>query len=509
MKTLFRGATLRSFVPGRPVTEQADILVDGAVIAAVAQAGSIAVTGPGDGVEVIDARGHLVMPGLVNGHFHSSVNHLKGSLDSLPLELFMLYESPALPGLMPSPRWAYLRTLLGCAEMLHGGVTAVQDDAFLVPVPTDEVIDAILQAYADSGMRARVALDQSDLPEIGKLPFLGDAVPPALRQRLQAPAPAQADELLARYRHLLERWHGACGGRLMAAVSCSAPQRVSDAYLSALEALSQAHDLPFYIHILETRTQRVLGQMRGASLLQETARRGALSERTNVIHAVWMDDDDLDTIAAAGAVVAHNPISNLRLGSGVMPFRRLRERGIPICLGSDEAIADDAVDLWAVAKMAGLIHNVADPDYQRWPRAAELLDCLVTGGARAMRQTGRIGAVAPGLRADLIMLDLDTLAFTPLNDLDRQLVYCENGSSVRLTMVDGHVVMRDGALSTIDEKALRAEARAVAREQDGAAQAARDAAPWLAHYRAMYLRAAGTEVGMTRWIPTRDAGRIG
>ena len=508
MKTLFAGATLRSFVPGRPVTEQADILVDGAVIAAVADAGSIAVTDPHDAVEVIDARGHLVMPGLVNGHFHSSVNHLKGSLDSLPLELFMLYESPALPGLMPSPRWAYVRTLLACAEMLRGGVTAVQDDAFLVPVPTDEVIDAILQAYADCGMRARVALDQSDLPEIGKLPFLGDAVPPALRQRLQAPAPAQADELLARYRHLIERWHGTCDGRLMAAVSCSAPQRVSDAYLHELEALSRAHDLPFYIHVLETRTQRVLGQARGASLLQETARRGVLSERTNVIHAVWMDDDDLDAIADAGAVVAHNPISNLRLGSGVMPFRRLRERGIPICLGSDEAIADDAVNLWAVAKMAGLIHNVCDPDYQRWPRAAEVLDCLVTGGTRAMREGGRTGAVAPGLRADLIMLDLDTLAFTPLNDLDRQLVYCENGSSVRLTMVDGRVVMRDGALTRIDEKALRAEARALAREQDGAARAARDAAPWLAHYRAMYFRAASTDVGMTRWIPTQDSGRI-
>ncbi len=501
MQTLFRHATLRSFAPGRPIVEPADILVDGAVIAAIAPAGSLV---PDTRTEVIEAAGKLVMPGLVNGHFHSPVNHLKGSLDSLPLEIFMLYESPGLPGLMASPRWAYVRTLLAAAEMLKTGTTAVQDDAFLVPFPTTDVIDAILQAYADIGIRARVALDQSDLPEIGKLPFLGDLVPPAMRRSLEAPAGAQAGQLLDSYRHLLERWHGACDGRLLAATSCSAPQRVSDNYVGALLDLSRAHDLPFYVHILETRTQRVLGQQRGRSLLQEANARGLLSERSNVIHAVWMDDADLDTIAASGSAVAHNPISNLRLGSGVMPFRRLRDRGIPICLGTDEAIADDSVNMWSVAKMAGLIHNIGNPDYETWPRAHEVLDCLITGGARAMRQQNRIGSIAPGMQADLVLIDLDTLAFTPLNDLDRQLVYCENGGSVRLTMVAGQVVMRDGVLTGIDETAIRAEAKALAREQDGAAQTAREAAPWLPHYREMYLRAARTDVGMTRWVSEDD-----
>jgi cytosine/adenosine deaminase-related metal-dependent hydrolase len=290
----------------------------------------------------------------------------------------------------------------------------------------------------------------------------------------------------------------------MAAISCSAPQRISDPYLHALEDLSRTHDLPFYVHILETRTQRVLGQQRGRSLLQDFHARGALSDRSNVIHAVWMDDADLDTIAASGATVAHNPISNLRLGSGVMPFRRLRDRGIPICLGTDEAIADDSVSMWGVAKMAGLIHNIGHADYELWPRAAEVLDCLIGGGAHAMRQSGRIGAIAPGMQADLIMLDLDTLAFTPLNDLDRQLVYCENGSSVRLTMVAGQVVMRDGVVHGIDERALRQEARELASQQAGAEQTAREAAPWLPHYRAMYLRAAATDLGMMRAVPSAD-----
>jgi cytosine/adenosine deaminase-related metal-dependent hydrolase len=501
MDTLFRAATLRSFAAGRPHTEAADILVSGRTIQDIAAAGSIPVRAD---TQVIDAAGHLVMPGLINGHFHSPVNHLKGSLDSLPLEIFMLYESPGLPGLMPSPRFAYIRTLLAAAEMLKSGVTSVQDDAFFVPFPTPDVIDAVCSAYADCGIRARVALDQSDLPEIGKLPFLAGLVPEGLRDKLAAPPEADAEALLAAYAHLISTWHGACEGRLLAAISCSAPQRVSDAYLGALDDLSKAHGLPFYVHILETRTQRVLGQQHGRSLVKNLAARGALTDRSNVIHAIWVDDDDLDIIAGAGATVAHNPISNLRLGSGVMPFRSLRDRGIPICLGTDEAIADDSVNMWGVAKMAGLIHNIADPDYERWPRAAEVLDCLIGGGAHAMRLNHRIGAIAPGMEADLIMLDLDTYPFTPLNDLDRQLVYCENGSSVRLTMVAGQVVVRDGVVKTVDERSLLREARALAAEQAGAAQTAEAAAPWLPHYREMYLRAAATDLGMMRAVPSAD-----
>ncbi len=501
MKTLFRNATLRSFAPGRPHSELADVLVGGNTIEAILPAGQGADT---QDATIIDATGHLIMPGLINGHFHSPVNHLKGSLDSLPLEIFMLYESPNLPGLMPSPRFAYVRTLLAAAEMLKSGVTSVQDDAFFVPYPTPDIIDGVCQAYADCGMRARLALDQSDLAEITKLPFLADLVPADMRARLAAAPEARAETLLDCYAHLIERWNGAYEGRLMAAISCSAPQRVSDPYLAALEALSQTHDLPFYVHMLETRVQRVLGMQKGRSLVQDFYARGALSDRCNIIHAIWMDDADYDLIAETGASVAHNPISNLRLGSGVMPFRRLRERDINICLGTDEAIADDSVNMWGVAKMAGLIHNIADPDYERWPRAGEVLDCLITGGARAMRQSQRIGVIAPGYQADLIMLDLDTLAFTPLNDLDRQLVYCENGSSVRLTMVAGRIVVRDGTLLTIDERALRQEARALAAELAGAEQTAREAAPWLPYYRDMYMRAAATDLGMMRAVPHTD-----
>ena len=453
------------------------------------------------GVRRIDGSGHLLMPGLVNAHFHSSANHMKGSLDSLPLEIFMLFETPT-DGLRADTRSAYVFTLLGAIEMLKSGVTCVLDDAFFVPAPSAPAIDAIMQAYEHCGIRATLALDQPNVPDIDKLPFLADLLPPELLARARAPAAMDAAGLLECYRHLLERWHGKAGGRLRAAVSCSAPQRVTPAYFRALDALSLAHGLPFFVHILETKVQRVLGEEKyGRSLVRHVAELGLLSDRMNVIHAIWVDEADMDLLAASGAVVAHNPISNLRLGSGLMPFRELMDRGIPICLGSDEAITDDAINLWNVAKFAGLIHNLRGGDYRQWPKATEILECLITGGARALRLPKPIGQVVAGHQADLILVDLDTLPFTPLNDLQRQLVYCEQGNSVRMTIVAGRVVCENGAVTGIDEVTLRAEARALA-ERRAAAQAAEldAAAGWLPHYHDMYMKAAARDVGMQRWM---------
>ncbi len=503
MSILIEGGAVLDVIEGGVSMRRADIRVVGDRIAAVEQR-----LDPLPGETVIAAGGRLVMPGLVNAHFHSPVNHMKGMLDSLPLEVFMLYESPSLAALLPTPREAYVRTMLAALEMLRSGVTAVQDDAFFVPHPTPEIVDAVFQAYEDVGIRARLALDQSDMPELGKLPFIDDLVTPAQKARLAAPPEFGAEALLAAYERMIATWHGRAGGRIKAAVSCSAPQRVSLDYFAALDDLSRRHDLPFYAHMLETKVQRVLGteKLGGRSLVRYTADLGFLSERMNLIHGIWIDEADMDLIADAGTVVAHNPISNLRLGSGIMPFRALRERGIPICLGTDEAIADDAVNMWAVAKTAALLHTLTDPDYAVWPKAHEVLDCLIRGGARAMGAAETLGTIAPGRLADLTILDLDTLAFTPLNDIGRQLVHCENGSSVRLTMVAGAVVYDGERVTTVDEKALRAEARTIFAEKRAAlAIAEREAADWAPAYRAMVLKAHARDIGFNRRLdPSRN-----
>lgn len=504
MSTLFRDVLILDLQASGGMSGPTDVLAIGSRIDAI---------GPGLTTEepparVIEGHGHhLLVPGLINAHFHSSANHLKGAFPSLPLELFMLYESPA-EAVAPTPREAYLRTMLGALEMLRAGTTAVQDDAFFLPEPEPEIIDAVMQAYADCGIRATLALDQPELSEVEKLPYLADLAPAALRDRLRAPAPKAGAELLELYGHLFDRWHGRAGGRLRAAVSISAPQRVSPEYFASLDALSAEHDVPLFAHMLETRTQRLLASEQprfgGRSLVGYTAGLGLLNRRTNVIHAVWVDDEDLDLIADAGAVIAHNPVSNLRLGSGIMPFRQIRDRGIPVALGSDEAICGDSVEMWGVAKLAGLIHNVTGLDADAWPTAVEVLEALWLGGAAAMLRSGELGEIRAGALADLALLDLHHPAFTPLNDLAGQLVYCDPATSVMLVMVDGTVVKEDGAITTVDEPALLDEARELFAAAAAQRRRERDGADALAPtYRAMVRRGAQAELALERTAVVR------
>jgi len=326
--------------------------------------------------------------------------------------------------------------------------------------------------------------------------------PGQLRRAMEAAPRQSPEELLELYAHLIERWHGRSGGRLGAAVSCSAPQRVTPDYLQALSSLARKHDLPFNIHLLETRLQRVFGDLKyGKSLVRYVHDLGVLDEQVMAIHAIWIDERDAALLAASGCTVAHNPVCNLRLGSGVMPWQLLREAGVPVCLGSDEMNTDDTANMWFVAKTAALLQTLAGAEYRDWPAGPEMLAALTAGGARALRKAGTLGKLAPGCAADLVLLDLDTAAFTPLNDLRRQLVFCEDGSSVRTTVVAGRVVYEGGRVTTLDEKALRAEARELMQGYGPTLErTTREAQRLEPYYREMYFRAAAADVGMRRHL---------
>jgi cytosine/adenosine deaminase-related metal-dependent hydrolase len=226
---------------------------------------------------------------------------------------------------------------------------------------------------------------------------------------------------------------------------------------------------------------------------------GLLDERMMVIHAIWIDNHDIELLAQSGCTVAHNPVCNLRLGSGVMPWRALRESGVPLCLGTDEMNTDDTTNLWQVAKTGALLQTLTQADNRLWPKAGEFLHAATRGGARAIRHQADLGQLKLGALADICLLDLDTHAFTPLNDLQRQLIYCEDGSSVRYTLVNGAVVFESGRVTTVDERALRVEARTLmAGYASQMATAAAQAVQLEPVYRAMLERAATHDVGMAR-----------
>ena len=500
MRTLIKNARVLTMDDRLTEFDRADILIDETKIVALSPDLDVKLDEPN--LRVIDGTNKLAMPGLINGHIHSPGNFMKGALDNLPLEIYMLYEVPPLMDAPPDPRMNYVRTMLGNIEMLKLGITAVHDDAYYVPVPTQESIDGLMQSYVDSGIRAVATLDQPNVVEYEKYPFLYDILPEDIRQEMETAPIMSTQELLDLYHYFIDTWHNTDDGRVRVGVSVSCPQRVKVDYFEALSEISKSLDIPFNVHILETKLQRVFGDVRyGKSLVRYVHDLGLLDERMMVIHAIWVDDQDVELIANAGCVVAHNPISNLRLGSGVMTFRRLRDFGIPICLGTDEANVDDTANIWGVGKVAGLIHSITEPDYEKWPKAKEIVWSLTRGGARAMRLEGVTGVLAPGYEADLILLDLYSLAFTPLNDIYRNLIYCENGSSVVMTIVAGQVVMENGKVLTVDEEAIKAEVRELMESYRKEIQRTTDSARLLEpYYREMYLRCADMDVGMNRWV---------
>jgi 5-methylthioadenosine/S-adenosylhomocysteine deaminase len=249
-------------------------------------------------------------------------------------------------------------------------------------------------------------------------------------------------------------------GRLRYMVSPSAPQRCTPDLLEACNALALAHGVPVHTHVLETKTQAVTGQeLYGRTLIRYLHDLGFLNRNLTIAHSVWVSDDDMALMGAAGVSVVHNAISNQKLGAGIAPLRRLIDAGVTVALGTDGASSNDTLRLFDVMRVAALIHGVSGPDYGQWLGAADILKAATIDGARsAMLETGT-GSLEAGKKADLLVLDLNTLAFTPLNDIARHLVYAENGSSIEMVMVDGEVVQRGGRLTRLDEDAILEEVR--------------------------------------------------
>jgi 5-methylthioadenosine/S-adenosylhomocysteine deaminase len=498
MPTLIRHALLFDPTSAGSMKGPVDLVIDGGNVQAIAPDGSI----PARGADVIDASGMLAMPGLVNAHLHSSGRFHRGSIDNLPLELFMLWEVPPVQPPPASPALHRTRVLLGAIEMLKRGITSVLDDPIVIPMPDDDAVDAVMGAYRDVGIRATVGFYQPDKPELEWVAFLSEVLPDNLRTVIEAKPRPSTEELVAATTRFVGRWNGAADGRLRCAVSCSAPQRATDGYMVALHLLATEHDLPFVLHLLESKAQRVTGdRLYGGSLVRHVRELGVLDERSLVVHAVWIDDDDIRDLAASGATVVHSPAGNLRCGSGVMPFRRLAEAGVPIALCTDEATVEERSSLWDVGRLAAELHTVTTPDHTRWPHPGEILHAATTAGGRAFRAGGSLGTIVEGAPADLLLLDLSAPTYVPFVDLPSHLVYGEDGSSIRLVMVDGNIVVRDGTVLTVDEDEVLDAARSLLPDWLESLEPVDDWASVLRPYiEEVYRRCAAEDVGFTRWL---------
>lgn len=424
------------------------------------------------GETVIDGTDMLVTPGFVNAHTHSWEYLYKGRYDNMPLELWMAFAYPILGGEPTSTDIIRLRTLMFAMESMKSGVTTLIDDVLETPAQDLDQLAAVAGAYTDIGIRANVSGHIINRPFVDTLPFVTDWLPDEVVHEARTAPVLSAQEYLDYSRDAFGLLHGSAGGRIRYMLAPSGPQRCTDDLLVGATRLAAEYDAEVHIHVLETKTQAVTGDelYGGRTLVQHLDEIGALSPRTTFAHGIWVTDDDIDRIARAEVSVSHNAISNLKLGSGILPWRKYQDAGVNLGLGTDGCSSSDTPRLMEVMKTAALLHKVTEPDFERWPTVAEVLDAATIGGARSGVLDDSIGSIEVGKRADLVMFDTRTLAFMPTNRLENHLVYSENGSSIVRVMVDGVVTVENGRLTLIDEDeiiaAFRAEMPKIREEQD-------------------------------------------
>ncbi|ADB52756.1 amidohydrolase family protein [Conexibacter woesei] len=418
---------------------------------------------PPPGATVLDGRGLLAIPGLVNAHTHSPENCLRGAGQRLALEPWLLLMFDV--GGLYDEHAHRVCALAGAAEMLRTGTTAVLDHLWMTP-PRAAAIDATMEAYRDAGIRAAVAPLMSDHDTTAAL---GAAVGVDVSAAAVPVLPAA--ELLGCLDDAIRRWHGREDGRLQLFAGPGGVQWSSDELLAGAAGLARRHGTGFHIHLLETTVQDAICRRRfGRSGLQGLDELGVLGPNVSLPHSVWIDEDDIATIAARGAVVVHNPAANTRLGSGRAPVPELLAAGATVALGADGSASSDNQVMWDEVKLAALIHNDGDAD--RWIDGAQALSMGTTGGAAALghRDDG-LGTLAPGAPADLALLDRRGAGLAGALDLEGTLALSEDGRSVRHVFVAGRQVVRDGRCLTIDEDAVLGEltelaAARVARHRD-------------------------------------------
>jgi cytosine/adenosine deaminase-related metal-dependent hydrolase len=433
---LVRGARVLDPLAPEPRPAVRDIAIEGDRITAVEPSGRIQAAG----ASIIDANDMLAIPGLVSAHYHSHDTLLKGCFAPMPLEAWLLHAVP--PNYAQRSREEIrARVLIGALEALKSGITTLQDMATVHPFDPGEV-DTILQAYDDIGIRCVFALQVGDVPGSRPLPFLEGRLPAAPHR--------SARELIARIDGERRRTEGRYR-RITWGLGPATPEICSEEYLGLLAELSEREQLPVFCHVYESKGNTAIARKHykrdEGSLVHHLKRVGLLNERFTLAHGVWLKRDEIDEVAAAGAHVALNPVSNLKTRSGVAPVRSYLDAGVKLALGTDNSSCSDVQNLFQAMKMFALLCG----------DAKQALVAATAGSAQAIGLGAEIGRIAAGRKADLTLLSLRDPAFAPLNDAVRQLVYTEPGRSVRHVIVDGRLVIEHGRAVMLDEDALYAD----------------------------------------------------
>jgi 5-methylthioadenosine/S-adenosylhomocysteine deaminase len=430
---LIRNATIVTMNDRLDVVEGAIVIRDGRI----AQVGDEA---DGRHDVVVDARGGYVLPGFIQTHVHLCQTLFRGSADDMPLLEWLKRRVWPLEA-AHTPSTLRTSTLLAASELLLTGTTTV------LTMETVHDTDVVFETLASAGMRAVVGKCMMDSD---------DTVPSRLRERTRA----SIDESLA----LKKRWDGAAGGRLHAAFAPRFAVSCSRELLEEVAALSSSEHAIVHTHASESRDEvEVVRRLSGGhSNFEYLADTGLATARLCAAHCVWVDEREQALMAERDVKVLHCPGSNLKLGSGIAPIAELRARGICVSLGADGAACNNRLDMFDEMRLAATLQSV-----RCGPGTLTARDALwmaTREGARALGLEDQIGSIEPGKRADLIVVARDRPHLAPDVDPWSTLVYAARGTDVRLTMVDGEILVRDFGLTGLDAIEIASDARHAASE---------------------------------------------
>jgi cytosine/adenosine deaminase-related metal-dependent hydrolase len=299
-------------------------------------------------------------------------------------------------------------------------------------------------------------------------------MPAGLREKAQAVRATPYDVSLATCTDIIENW-AFDRDRLRPALGPTIPHHCSDAFIAGCRDLAKAHGIGVQMHVAESKVQALVGPRKyGATLVGHLHKLGLTGPNFTAAHAVWIDDDDMKRLADAGASVAHNPGSNMKLGSGLGAARKMKDHGINLGIGTDGCLSSDNQNVFEAMRMAALISRVQGSDPQQWLTAAEAFEAATKGGARALGMERSIGQLAPGFKADVVFLDLTSINYLPLNDPLLHVVYVEDGTGIDRVMVGGRMLVEDGKVVGEDMVKLATEANVAAEHLVKVNAAARD-----------------------------------
>jgi 5-methylthioadenosine/S-adenosylhomocysteine deaminase len=424
---LILGGTIVTMDQARRVIDDGGIAVSNGRIVAIGPRAEI--EGAYSARQRVDSRGKVLAPGLINGHTHIPMVLFRGLADDLDLQEWLTkYIFPA-EAKNVTEQFVRVGARLGLAEMIRGGTTTYCDMYYFE--------DAIADETAKAGVRGVLGETVIDFPVADNKTYA---------------------EGLAYVERFVARWKG--HELIIPAIAPHAPYTVSEEHLKAARAFSDRSGAPIVIHIAETKREvDDMVKSKGASPVAYLDRIGFLNERVIAAHMVWPQGNDIAILQKRGVGVVHNPQSNMKLAAGVAPVPKMLDDGVLLGLGTDGAASNNDLNMWEEMDTVAKLHKVFTGD-PKVISAQQAFEFATIRGAQALHLEKEIGSLEVGKRADLLVINRDTLNQIPVYNIYSDLVYATKASDVETVIINGRIVMRERRLLTLDEATIKNEARA-------------------------------------------------